>query len=138
MCRLMQTFKLSARIFFLFGRRIGAVMNFINMLSSIAQISDVENPTIFPFPFWMHIALAVISVIFFTYRFAVQKKPFQLIFAVAVPISLALWISDNKTLFYTIGIIELVLILAAIITSFVCKPKKAEETAADDKKAEEK
>ena len=104
-------------------------MNFTDMLSTIAQISDTENPTIFPFPFAMHITLAVISVIFFTYRFMVQKKPFQLIFAVAVPLSLLLWVSNNKTLFYTIGAIELVLILLAFITSIVCKPKK-EETAA--------
>ena len=104
-------------------------MNFTDMLSTIAQISDTENPTIFPFPFAMHITLAVISVIFFTYRFMVQKKPFQLIFAIAVPLSLLLWVSNNKTLFYSLGAIELVLILLAFITSIVCKPKK-EETAA--------
>ena len=78
----------------------------------------------------MHITLAVISVIFFTYRFMVQKKPFQLIFAIAVPLSLLLWVSNNKTLFYTIGAIELVLILLAFITSIVCKPKKEEAAAA--------
>lgn len=105
-------------------------MNFTDMLSTIAQISDTENPTIFPFPFAMHITLAIISVIFFTYRFMVQKKPFQLIFAVAVPLSLLLWVSNNKTLFYTIGAIELVLILLAFITSIVCKPKKEEAAAA--------
>ena len=115
-------------------------MNFTDMLSTIAQISDTENPTIFPFPFAMHITLAVISVIFFTYRFMVQKRPFQLIFAVAVPLSLLLWVSKlfktmeissatNKKIFYAVGAIELVLILLAFITSIVCKPKK-EETAA--------
>ena len=112
-----------------------------DMLSTIAQISDTENPTIFPFPFAMHITLAVISVIFFTYRFMVQKKPFQLIFAVAVPLSLLLWVSKlfktmeissatNKKIFYAVGAIELVLILLAFITSIVCKPKKEEAAAA--------
>lgn len=124
--------------FGLFRRKNGVIMNLLNMLSSLAQISDAEHPSIFPFGFTMHIALAIISVIFFSYRFAVQKKPFQLIFAIAVPISLALWISDNKTLFYIIGLIELVLILAALISTFVCKPKKTEEAAAADKKSEEK
>ena len=112
-------------------------MELLNMLNSIAQISDTEHPSIFPFGFSMHIALAIISVIFFAYRFATQKRPFQLIFAIAPPISLALWISDNKTLFYAVGLIELVLILAALISTFICKPKKAEE-AADAKKSEEK
>ncbi len=112
-------------------------MNLTNMLTSLAQISDTENPTIFPFPFELHLALAVISLIFFSYRFAVQKKPFQLIFAVAVPLSLLLWVSNNKTLFYTIGIIELILLLIAFFTSIFVKPKTAEEKAPSDKKDKE-
>ncbi|SHM52976.1 hypothetical protein [Ruminococcus flavefaciens] len=109
-------------------------MNLTNMLVNLAQISDAENPTIFPFPFQLHLALAVISVIFFSYRFAVQKKPFQLIFAIAVPLSLLLWVSNNKTLFYTVGIIELILIVTALFTSIFVKPKTAEEKASSDKK----
>lgn len=109
-------------------------MNLTNMLVNLAQISDAENPTIFPFPFQLHLALAVISVIFFSYRFAVQKKPFQLIFAIAVPLSLLLWVSNNKTLFYTVGIIELILIITALFTSIFVKPKTAEEKASSDKK----
>ena len=113
-------------------------MNFTNMLTNLAQISYAENPTIFPFPFPMHIAIVIISVIFFGFRFAVQKKPYQLIFAIAVPISLLLWVSNNKTLYYTVGIIELILILLAVISTFVFKPKKAEAvTAAAEEKAEE-
>jgi hypothetical protein len=108
------------------------------MISSLAQISDAEHPSIFPFGFTMHISLVIISVIFFAYRFAVQKKPFQLIFAIAPPISLLLWVSENKTLFYTVGLIEFILIFAALISTFVCKPKKTEEAAAADKKSEEK
>lgn len=110
-------------------RRIGDIMNFTNMLTALAQISDVENPTIFPFPFPMHLALAIISVIFFGYRFAVQKKPFQLIFAIAVPLSLLVWLGNNKTLFYGLGIAELILIVAAIFTSIFIKPKAAEDKA---------
>ena len=103
-------------------------MNLTNMFTCLAQISDAENPTIFPFPFSMHLALAVISIIFFSYRFAVQKKPFQLIFAIAAPISLLLLFSRNKTIFYAVGLIEFILILAAFISTFICRPKKAEST----------
>jgi len=112
-------------------------MNLTNMFTCLAQISDAENPTIFPFPLSMHLALAVISIIFFSYRFAVQKKPFQLIFAIAVPLSLLLWVSNNKTLFYTVGIIELILIVTALFTSIFVKPKTAEEKASSDKKDKE-
>ncbi|MCR5601362.1 MAG: hypothetical protein K6G33_11565 [Ruminococcus sp.] len=111
-------------------------MNFTNMLA-LLQISDAENPTIFPFPFEMHLALAIISFLFFSYRFAVQKKPFQLIFAVAPALSLLLWVSDNKTLFYGLGLVELALIIIAIVTSIVCKPKKTEEAAPQNSSKEE-
>lgn len=116
-------------------------MNFTDIFVPLVQISDTENPTIFPFPFWMHITIAVISLIFFSYRFAVQKRPFQLIFAIAPAISLLLWTSDNKTLFYSIGIIELALILIAIIASVIIKPKNTEEEAPaekDDKDSSDK
>ena len=101
-------------------------MNFTNMLTALAQISDVENPTIFPFPFPI-----------FGYRFAVQKKPFQLIFAIAVPLSLLVWLGNNKTLFYGLGIAELILIVAAIFTTIFIKPKAAEEKADTDTKNKE-
>ena len=109
-------------------------MNLTNMLTYLAQISDAENPTIFPFPFEMHLALAVISFLFFSYRFVSQKKLFQLIFAVAAPLSLILWLSDNKSLFYGLGLAELILIVIALISSFMSKPKKTEETASKSSK----
>ncbi|WP_028516936.1 hypothetical protein [Ruminococcus flavefaciens] len=112
-------------------------MNLTNMLTCLAKISDVNNPIIFPFPFKLHISLAVISLIFFSYRFAVQKKPYQLVFAVAAPISLLLWISNNRTLFYTVGAIELILFLIAIFTTIFSKPNEAETSASSDKKAKE-
>ena len=111
-------------------------MNITNMLA-LLQISDAENPTIFPFPFQMHLSLAVISLLFFGYRFAVQKKPFQLIFAIAVPLSMLVWVSDNKTLFYILGLVELALITIAIITSITCKPKKTAEASDKNNSKEE-
>lgn len=112
-------------------------MNFADMLTPIAKIADTESPTIFPFPAPMLVIVAILSVIFFGYRFAVQRKPFQLIFAIAPPISLLLLFSENKKIFYTVGIIELVLILTAFVTSIVCKPKKAEGKHSESKNIKE-
>ncbi len=108
-------------------------MLFTDMLSTLAKISDVKDPSIFPFPSPMLIGVVILSVIFFGYRFAVQKKPFQLIFAIAAPISLLLLVSKSKTVFYAVGLIEFLLILAAFISTIICKPKKAEEKAAADR-----
>ncbi|MBR1592215.1 MAG: hypothetical protein IJ666_04310 [Ruminococcus sp.] len=107
-------------------------MNFTDIYL-LAQ-SEVEQPGLFPFPFGLHVAFSVFAVIFLVYRFVKEKYPYQLIMAAAIPISLIIWVSDNKTLFYAIGIIELVLMLIAMLTSmFIKKPEKkpAEETADD-------
>ena len=110
-------------------------MNFTD-LYLLAQ-SEVEQPGLFPFPFGLHIVFTVIAVIFMVYRFVKEKCPYQIIMAVAIPISLIIWVSENKTLFYAIGIIELVLILAAIFTSiFIKKPKAPADESADGNKEE--
>lgn len=112
-------------------------MFFTDMFISIAKISDASNPTIFPFPAWMLIGLAAASLIFFGYRFAVQKKPFQLIFAIAPLIALLLLFSESKKIFYGVGIVELILILIAFVSSIVYKPKTTEETPAQTTTAKE-
>ena len=104
-------------------------MNIFNTFALLAQISDSNNPTIFPFPFSLHLGLAIISLVFFGFRFVSQKKPFQIIFAIAVPLSLLIWLSDSKTLFYGLGLVELILILLAIVMTIASKPDKAEKNA---------
>jgi len=110
------------------------------MLSTLAlfmaQAADAERPSLFPFPYWMHYPFVVIGFLFFIISFAKQKRPYQLIFAIAIPLTLALKFVTEKdrTLFYIIGVIELVLILLAIITSIIFRPKKTDAPAADEKK----
>lgn len=98
----------------------------------MTQQAEVENPSLFPFPFKMHLIFACIGAIFFAYRFFTQRRPFQLIMAVATPLSLIVWISESRTVFYGLGIAEAVLILAAIVTSFIFKkPRDAEEKSGE-------
>lgn len=94
---------------------------------------DAETPTLFPYPLPFHIIFAFLAAVFFIYRFASERKPYQLIFALAVPFSLTLWISESRTWFYIVGIVELVLVLAAMISVFVFKKKSS--PAATDKAA---
>ena len=71
-----------------------------DLLVTLSQ-AEVENTNLFPFPFGMHITFAVISLFFFVYRFFTDKKPYQIIFAVAVPLSLTLWASESRKWFPT-------------------------------------
>ncbi|MCM1528499.1 MAG: hypothetical protein NC093_00720 [Alistipes sp.] len=96
-----------------------------------AQTQEIANPNLFPFSFKLHLVFCAIALIFFGWRFSAQKKPFQLIFAIAIPLSLAIWLNDNKTWFYTLGIIEVILILAAIVSCFIFKGKKDSGAASE-------
>lgn len=106
-------------------------MNFSDLFLTMAQATEIEQTSLFPFPFSLHLIFCCISVIFFVWRFIKEKLPYQLIMAVAIPFSMLIWLSDNKTLFYSIGIVEAVFLITAFVTSIVCK-KKVADTPADN------
>lgn len=107
----------------------GADMVLDNFIHTLAQTSDIDQPTLFPFPFSMHLVFAIISLVFFVYRFVTDKRPYQLLLAIAIPFSLTIWISENRTLFYAIGLIELVLLIAALVTAIAIRKPESEPEA---------
>ena len=108
-------------------------MNYFNL----TQQAGIEDPSLFPFPFNMHLIFVCIGTIFFVYRFLTQKRPFQLIMAIALPLSLLLHLSESKILFYGIAIAEAVLILAAAVTSMIFKAPYDEEDAEEESEDDE-
>ena len=100
------------------------------------ELSNNDMPSLFPFPIHLHVIFAVIAAVFFVYRFITDRRIFQLIMAIAVPFSLTLWISDNRTWFYAVGIIELILLLVAFISSFIDGGKKDKEKSATESEME--
>ncbi len=107
-------------------------MLFSNTALTLAQNTEVMQPTLFPFPFEAHLIFAILALVFFVFQFAREKKPYQMILAIAIPFSLILSISDNRTLFYIVGIVEAILLLAALITSIVFKDKTAHKEKAEE------
>lgn len=102
------------------------------------NFTNAENPNLFPFPFKLHLIFSIVAFFFFIIRFIYDKKPYQAIFALAIPFSMTIWLSENRVWFYIVGIIELVLILAACISTIVYnikhpQPKEAEKKADDEK-----
>lgn len=104
-----------------------------DFFTQLAMI-NAENPNLFPFPFKLHLGFCIVAFIFFILRFTFDKKPYQAILAVAIPFSMTLHLSENKVWFYIVGIIELLLLISAFITSVVWKKKHPQPV---DKKAEE-
>lgn len=112
-------------------------MIFTDFLTTAALITETESPTLFAFPFPFHLVFAVISFIFFIVSFFRFRKPYQLLLAVGIPLSLLLWLADgNRNMYYGIGILELIILLLALITNIICKPKNKETASEADEKAE--
>lgn len=109
-------------------------MNFTDFLLLASQ-AEVDVPSLFPFPLPMHIGLGVFAFLFLILRFAKEKYPYQLIIAVAAPLSLFIHISNEKSWFYFIGVVEGILLLAAFISTFIVKRPK--EESKEKKTAEE-
>lgn len=92
-------------------------------------LNEMENPSFFPFPFPLHLVFSIIAFAFLIFRFVTNKKPYQLIMAIAIPLSLILWLpSASRSVYYITGLIELILIAAAFVTSLIFKDKTAPET----------
>ena len=109
-------------------------MNFNDTIFTLTQQADAEKPSLFPFPFTLHLIFVCISVLFFAYRYIAQKRPYQAIMSVAVLTSMSIWLSDSRKLYYGIGIIELSLIVVALITAIIFKapPVTDDEEASDE------
>ncbi len=112
-------------------------MNLTDLLLTVSQ-AEVEVPSLFPFPFKMHLIFSIIAFVFLIGRFAKEKYPYQLIIGIAAPLSLLIHVSADKTLFYAVGAVEAVLIIAAIISSFIVKKPEENSSKKDEgKKTEE-
>lgn len=95
--------------------------------------TEVIQPNLFPFPFQHHLIFCCIAMVFFAYLYVKYKKPHQLVMAIAIPLTLVLWISESRMLFYAIGIIEVLMLITAFVLSIIHK-KKHPELYEDDKK----
>lgn len=112
-------------------------MNFSDLFLTMAQTTEIEQTSLFPFPFSLHLVFCCISLVFFVFRFIKEKSPYQIIMAVAIPFSLIIWLSENKTLFYMVGIVEAVLLISAFVASIVCRKKVIETPSGDTEEVPE-
>ena len=89
---------------------------------------------VFPIGTTKHIAFCIAATLFFLLQFTRTKRWYQLILAVAIPLSLLVYVNpDNETFFYGIGILEACLLLLALILNIV----QSRQIAAAEKAAKE-
>ena len=98
-------------------------MDLNNYLVTLSQNADAERPSLFPFPFSLHLIFVIVCVVFFAFRFTMQKKPYQAIMCIAVVVSMGLWLSDSRAVYYCVGAMEAVLVVGAFVTSLIFRDK---------------
>ena len=107
-------------------------------LFQLLEVKPIENPNLFPFPFELHIGFSIVAFVFFILRYFFDKRPYQLILALAIPFSMTLWLSENKVWFYTVGAIEFGLLLIAFISDLIYKAKHPELKEKEENSKKEK
>ncbi|MDR0918063.1 MAG: hypothetical protein LBM93_02260 [Oscillospiraceae bacterium] len=81
------------------------------------------NNAVFPFSFTTHLIFAIFCAIFFMAQYARLKYKYHIIMAFAIPLSLLVYIAENKVFFYAIGITELVLLIVCAVNISVERKK---------------
>lgn len=94
------------------------------------------DATTFPLPFAYHLVLCVLGCVFFVAQFIRLKKPYQLMMAIAMPASLLIYLQpESRTLFYTIGLLIALDLLAALAISIIQRFRHPKEPKAEQQEA---
>ena len=98
--------------------------------------STTLESSLFPISMEKHIIFCIIATILFVLQFVRTKQWYQLVMAAAIPLSLLVYIDEeNTTLFNCVGILEAVLLCAALVLNIMQSHKENKADAA--KKAAE-
>ncbi len=97
------------------------------------------NTNTFPLTVQQHLIFAAIAVVFLVLQFIRQKYWYQPVVAAAIAGSLLIYVNESMAWYYGVGIVELLLMLAAAVLYIVQARKlaKAEKASAEAKTAEE-
>lgn len=93
----------------------------------------------FPLSFTQHLVFVIIAVIFLALQFVRQKYWYQPVVMAAMASSLLIYVRDGMVWYYSVGVLELVLMLASAVLYILQARKlaKAEKAAAEQAVVEE-
>ncbi len=100
------------------------------------------NTNTFPLSFTQHLIFVIVAVIFLVLQFIRQRYWYQPVVIAAMAASLLSYVNDSTGWYYSVGVLELVLMLAAAVLYILqarklAKIEKAEKAAAEQVVAEE-
>lgn len=68
--------------------------------------------------FWTHVVLVLLGMAYFLYSFTKQKRVYQILFVIWMPLTLLTYLSTNETYLTILGIAELIFFLLVIFFLF--------------------
>lgn len=68
--------------------------------------------------FWIHLALVVVGIAYFLYSYIKEKKLYQLLFVIWIPLTLLTYVSKNKTYLIILGVVQLIFFVLVIYFLF--------------------
>ena len=74
--------------------------------------------------FWIHLALAVLGIAYFLYSYIKERKIYQLLFVIWIPLTLLTYLSKNKIYLLVLGIVQLAFFFLVIYFLFRNPNKK--------------
>lgn len=74
--------------------------------------------------FWIHLVLVVLATAFFLYSFIKEKKIYQLLFVIWIPLTLLTYVSTNKVFLILLGVVQLIFFFLVIFFLFRNPNKK--------------
>ncbi len=73
------------------------------------------DATVFPISFHQHLIFCGIAILFFVLQFIRLRYWYQLVMVTAIAASLLVYVNDNSVWFYSVGILELLLLITAFV-----------------------
>ncbi|MGN1480815.1 hypothetical protein [Porcipelethomonas sp.] len=89
------------------------------------------NNNIFPLPFSLHLIFVILAFALFIVQYVRVRRLYQIIIAVAVSASMLIYAGSSKAWITVVGIIEAVLLAAALVSS-IADSRKAKKSAAEN------
>lgn len=86
---------------------------------------------VFPLPFTSHLIFVAVAFLFFMIQFVRMRKKYQIILAIAVALTMLIYMKDTKMWFYGLGIMEFGLLIIAFVTSLLDKNVEKNEVPAE-------
>ena len=90
-----------------------------------------------PFPLPLHLGFCIFATLFLILQFYRKRNMYYILLLLGIDLTLTTQYTQNQKIIYTLGIVELVLLIWIITSMIIVSKKKKNKDKADDKSLHE-